>query len=221
MQSSPSQGGMNHGQNKCGAHRAGGEGGRHGCRKHKFPFPSSERDWLDVWGGLGVRIPTRVSPPLSAECLPTYSAQRGSSGAGTDVHLGPSPYLSRCAKYQFRSRSLPPHPLLPRCSPLYDWEAMARNGYAWWVQRMGRAFELYDEFRIDHFRGLAGYWAIPAEAETAMGGTWKMGPREEFFEAIAAKLGKMDIIAEDLVRHTGVWRIQGLGFKVWGLRFKV
>eukprot|EP00271_Cylindrocystis_brebissonii_P005127 TRINITY_DN17072_c0_g1_i1.p1 TRINITY_DN17072_c0_g1~~TRINITY_DN17072_c0_g1_i1.p1 ORF type:complete len:652 (-),score=134.32 TRINITY_DN17072_c0_g1_i1:395-2350(-) len=83
-------------------------------------------------------------------------------------------------------------------SPLYNWEAMAENKYQWWVQRMSRAFELYDEFRIDHFRGLAGYWAIEASAKTAMGGIWKAGPREAFFEAIKEAVGKVDIIAEDL-----------------------
>ena len=50
-------------------------------------------------------------------------------------------------------------------SPLYDWKAMSEDGYTWWIKRMKRAFDLYDEFRIDHFRGLAGYWAIPAGFE--------------------------------------------------------
>lgn len=47
-------------------------------------------------------------------------------------------------------------------SPLYNWKAMAKDNYAWWAMRMKRAYELYDEFRIDHFRGLAGYWAVKA-----------------------------------------------------------
>eukprot|EP00245_Coleochaete_scutata_P007585 TRINITY_DN23053_c0_g1_i1.p1 TRINITY_DN23053_c0_g1~~TRINITY_DN23053_c0_g1_i1.p1 ORF type:complete len:615 (+),score=133.21 TRINITY_DN23053_c0_g1_i1:30-1847(+) len=83
-------------------------------------------------------------------------------------------------------------------SPLYNWQAMSKDKYSWWAMRMRRAFELYDEFRIDHFRGLAGYWAIGAEEETAMNGTWKMGPGEEFFVAIKKAVGKVDIIAEDL-----------------------
>lgn len=83
-------------------------------------------------------------------------------------------------------------------SPLYNWKAMAEDGYKWWSNRMRRAFDLYDEFRIDHFRGLAGYWAIPADAETAMEGTWKAGPGVEFFHAIKDAVGKVDIIAEDL-----------------------
>ena len=47
-------------------------------------------------------------------------------------------------------------------SPLYDWKNMQKEGFSWWVQRMKRAFDLFDEFRIDHFRGLSGYWAVPA-----------------------------------------------------------
>lgn len=88
-------------------------------------------------------------------------------------------------------------------SPLYDWKAMAKDGYSWWIMRMQRAFDLYDEFRIDHFRGLAGYWAISADSKTAMVGTWKMGPREELFDAVKRAVGKIDIIAEDLGVITG------------------
>ncbi|CAI7780373.1 unnamed protein product [Closterium sp. NIES-54] len=84
-------------------------------------------------------------------------------------------------------------------SPLYNWPAMAKDGYSWWAKRMRRAFDLYDEFRIDHFRGLAGYWSIPADSETAMNGRWMMGPRKEFFEAIRKAVDKpIDIVAEDL-----------------------
>ncbi|MCO5559084.1 hypothetical protein L7F22_012676 [Adiantum nelumboides] len=68
---------------------------------------------------------------------------------------------------------------------------------------MRRAFDLYDEFRIDHFRGLAGYWAIAADSKTAMVGKWKMGPREELFNAVKNAVGKIDIIAEDLGVITG------------------
>nr|ATG71324.1 ATDPE1 [Callitropsis nootkatensis] len=83
-------------------------------------------------------------------------------------------------------------------SPLYNWKTMAEQGFSWWILRMKRAYDLFDEFRIDHFRGLAGYWAVPAESETAMNGTWKAGPREVLFDAIYKAVGKIDIIAEDL-----------------------
>ncbi|XP_072974130.1 4-alpha-glucanotransferase DPE1, chloroplastic/amyloplastic [Typha angustifolia] len=83
-------------------------------------------------------------------------------------------------------------------SPLYDWKAMEGSGFAWWVQRIQRALDLYDEFRIDHFRGLSGYWAVPSEAKVAMEGSWKAGPGKVFFDAIFRAVGEIDIIAEDL-----------------------
>jgi 4-alpha-glucanotransferase len=83
-------------------------------------------------------------------------------------------------------------------NPLYRWEVHARDGFAWWVQRMRRIFELVDIVRIDHFRGFAGYWEIPASEPTAMHGQWRSGPGAELFKAIHAALGPMPIIAEDL-----------------------
>lgn len=83
-------------------------------------------------------------------------------------------------------------------SPLYRWSEHRKEKYDWWCKRMGRALELFDETRIDHFRGFAGYWSVDAKAETAMGGAWKKGPGPELFAAMKAKLGKVPILAEDL-----------------------
>ncbi|PKU86305.1 4-alpha-glucanotransferase DPE1, chloroplastic/amyloplastic [Dendrobium catenatum] len=83
-------------------------------------------------------------------------------------------------------------------SPLYDWRSMEDSGYTWWIQRIKRALDLYDEFRIDHFRGLAGFWAVPSEAKVAMFGRWKAGPGKAFFDAIFGAVGKINVIAEDL-----------------------
>ncbi|XP_068637582.1 4-alpha-glucanotransferase, chloroplastic/amyloplastic [Aristolochia californica] len=83
-------------------------------------------------------------------------------------------------------------------SPLYNWKAMEKDGFSWWIHRIKRALNLYDEFRIDHFRGLAGFWAVPAESKVAMVGNWKAGPRKTFFDAILRVVGKINIIAEDL-----------------------
>ncbi|XP_058096621.1 4-alpha-glucanotransferase, chloroplastic/amyloplastic isoform X2 [Magnolia sinica] len=88
-------------------------------------------------------------------------------------------------------------------SPLYDWKAMEKDRFAWWVQRIKRALNLYDEFRIDHFRGLAGFWAVPSESKVAMVGRWKAGPNKAFFDAILKAVGKINIIAEDLI--VGWW----------------
>ncbi len=83
-------------------------------------------------------------------------------------------------------------------NPLYRWGAHAREGYAWWVQRVRRTFELVDVVRIDHFRGFADYWEIPASEPTAIKGRWLPGPGAALFEAIRAQLGDLPIIAEDL-----------------------
>ena len=83
-------------------------------------------------------------------------------------------------------------------NPLYKWAEHAKDGYAWWVERVRRSFELVDIVRIDHFRGFAGYWEIPASESTAVKGQWVPGPGEALFKAIAKALGPLPIIAEDL-----------------------
>ncbi len=83
-------------------------------------------------------------------------------------------------------------------NPLYRWDVHARDGYAWWVERMRCVFELVDFVRIDHFRGFAGHWEIPASEPTAIHGQWRTGPGADLFKAIHAALGPMPIIAEDL-----------------------
>ena len=83
-------------------------------------------------------------------------------------------------------------------NPLYRWSEHAKDGYAWWVQRLRRIFELVDLVRIDHFRGFASYWEIPASEPTAVNGRWVPAPGEALFKAISKALGPMPIIAEDL-----------------------
>lgn len=61
------------------------------------------------------------------------------------------------------------HYRLQFCSPLYDWKAMEADGFSWWIKRIKRALDLYDEFRIDHFRGLAGFWAVPSGKQNTWG----------------------------------------------------
>jgi len=75
---------------------------------------------------------------------------------------------------------------------------MSQEGFAWWTRRLRRACRLYDETRIDHFRGLAGYWAVDATSDTAKFGKWKVGPGVKLFEALKKNLGDVTIVAEDL-----------------------
>ena len=83
-------------------------------------------------------------------------------------------------------------------NPLYDWAAMAETGYRWWIDRMRRVLGLVDVFRIDHFRGFAGYWTVRAGAETARDGWWSPGPGAALFRAAEGELGPLPVIAEDL-----------------------
>ncbi len=83
-------------------------------------------------------------------------------------------------------------------NPLYRWDRMAEEGYAWWIARMKAALTTCDRLRLDHFRGFAGYWSVPNEAETAIDGGWKDGPGMAFFDALRGALGELPLIAEDL-----------------------
>jgi 4-alpha-glucanotransferase len=74
-------------------------------------------------------------------------------------------------------------------NPLYDWPALQRRGYRWWIERVRRTLDLFDLARIDHFRGLVAYWAVPAGARTARGGSWKRGPGIALFRALERELG--------------------------------
>ena len=83
-------------------------------------------------------------------------------------------------------------------NPLYRWDVHEKTGFAWWIARMQHALKLFDLVRIDHFRGFAGYWEIPADAATAIHGRWMPGPGAKLFEAFENALGELPIIAEDL-----------------------
>ena len=83
-------------------------------------------------------------------------------------------------------------------NPLYDWDAMESDGYAWWIRRLGAAGKLYDIVRMDHFRGLESYWAVPAEDDTARNGQWVKGPGMKFVSAVKEALPELSMIAEDL-----------------------
>jgi 4-alpha-glucanotransferase len=83
-------------------------------------------------------------------------------------------------------------------NPLYRWDRMAAEGYAWWTQRVQHVLAQTDIVRIDHFRGFAAYWEIPADAPTAKTGRWVEGPGRALFDAITQRLGRLPIIAEDL-----------------------
>ena len=83
-------------------------------------------------------------------------------------------------------------------NPLYDWPALQRRRYRWWVERLRRTLSLFDLARIDHFRGFVSYWAVPERARTAAGGHWMRGPGRAVFDAAERSLGPLALVAEDL-----------------------
>ncbi len=83
-------------------------------------------------------------------------------------------------------------------NPLYRWDVMAKDGYGWWIRRLGFAGSLYDVVRLDHFRGFESYWAVPYGDKTARGGKWVKGPDMAFVEAVKKALPHVSLIAEDL-----------------------
>ncbi len=83
-------------------------------------------------------------------------------------------------------------------NPVYDWAAHARDGYAWWTARMRRSFEWFDRVRLDHFRGLAAHWEVPAGSDTAIDGAWVRGPGKTLLDAVVAAVPAAGLVAEDL-----------------------
>ena len=83
-------------------------------------------------------------------------------------------------------------------NPLYDWDAMAADGYGWWIRRIDGARKLYDIIRIDHFRGFESYWAVPYGDTTAKNGHWKPGPGMNLVGVLTSWFSDLRLIAEDL-----------------------
>lgn len=98
-------------------------------------------------------------------------------------------------------------------NPLYRWDRMKQNGFAWWIERLRANLRTADVVRIDHFRAFSGYWAVPAGEATAIHGRWRKAPGRELFAAVRRALGEPQIVAEDLglitpdverlIEHTG------------------
>ena len=83
-------------------------------------------------------------------------------------------------------------------NPLYRWDAMAKSGYSWWIERFRATREMVDMNRLDHFRGFERYWEVPADCPTAAIGRWAEGPGADLFKSLENALGKLPVIAEDL-----------------------
>jgi 4-alpha-glucanotransferase len=83
-------------------------------------------------------------------------------------------------------------------NPLYDWDAMKKTGYRWWVRRLKALFQQFDVVRLDHFRGFEAAWHVPADAKDAVKGEWVPGPGIDLFNVLRKELGGLPLVAEDL-----------------------
>jgi 4-alpha-glucanotransferase len=88
-------------------------------------------------------------------------------------------------------------------NPIYRWEALARDGYRWWLDRFRATLALVDMIRLDHFRGFEAYWEVPATESTAVNGKWVKGPGADLFRAAQAEMGDLPFVAENLGVITG------------------
>ena len=169
-------------------------------------FAERNAYWVDSWTEFGGDLADQVRFAREWAALRAYAAERGVRMMGdVPIYVAPDGADVRAWPHLFRSDAVagcPPDAYAATGqlwgNPLYRWDVMAAEGFRWWVERLRRTFELFDFVRLDHFRGFAGYWAIPADAETAMSGHWEPGPGRALFDAARAELGDLPMLAEDL-----------------------
>jgi 4-alpha-glucanotransferase len=137
---------------------------------------------------LGIRIigdlPIYVSLDSADVWASPGSFQLGGDGRPTAVAGVPPDYF--CAEGQLWG------------NPLYDWDAMKRDGFGWWIRRVDGAAKRFDAIRIDHFRAFESYWAVPADASTAREGRWVKGPGMDLLAVLTGWFPNLRFIAEDL-----------------------
>ncbi len=138
--------------------------------------------------GLGIRIIGDLPIYVSLDSTDVWSERRefllDSQGRPSKVAGVPPDYFSEDGQLWG--------------NPLYDWAAMKRDGFGWWIRRVEGASKLFDAIRIDHFRGLESYWAVPAGAETAKTGQWEKGPGMDLLGVLTGWFPQITYIAEDL-----------------------
>src|SRR5215210_6694159 len=172
-------------------------------------FREREAYWIGGWesfagGRRAVLDQVRFDREWAA--LRAYAGQRGVRLIGdVPIYVAPRGADHRTWPELFRDglqAGVPPDAFTSKGqlwgNPVFDWPALRRRGYRWWIERLRRTFSLVDMTRIDHFRGFVAYWAVPEGADDARGGRWRRGPGRAVFDAALAELGSLPVIAEDL-----------------------
>jgi 4-alpha-glucanotransferase len=173
-------------------------------------FREREAFWIEGWmahhGHPAKALLDQVRFEREWSALRAYAAERGVRLIGdVPIYVAPGGADHRTWPELFRDglqAGVPPDAFTAKGqlwgNPIFDWPAMQRRGYRWWIERLRRTFAMVDMTRIDHFRGFVAYWAVPAGAPDAIGGSWVRGPGEALFRAAERELGELSVIAEDL-----------------------
>jgi len=171
-------------------------------------FAATQAYWVSDWAAFAgegaVAAQVRFEREWSA--LRRYAAERGVRLIGdVPIYVAPASADHHSHPELFHEgdvAGVPPDDLSATGqlwgNPLYDWSALRKTGYRWWVERFRRTFQLVDMARIDHFRGFVAYWAVPAGHVTALHGRWRRGPGRALFDVLREELGELPLIAEDL-----------------------
>src|SRR3954452_6970675 len=178
-------------------------------KAEELAFREREAYWIEDWARFGPRgaVADQVRFDREWAALRAYAAERGVRIIGdVPIYVDPGSADHRAHPELFRPglvAGTPPDAFTDKGqlwgNPIYDWPAMQRRGYRWWVDRLRRTFALFDVARIDHFRGFVSYWSVPARAKHALSGGWKRGPGRAVFDAAAPGLQReLPLIAEDL-----------------------
>jgi len=169
-------------------------------------FAAQESYWVRSWTDYGGDLADQVRFAREWSALRRYAAERGVRLMGdVPIYVAPDGADQRAWPEYFREDAVagvPPDAYAATGqlwkNPLYRWDVLAQDGYEWWIERLRRTFALFDLVRLDHFRGFAAYWAVPAGDDTALGGHWEPGPGRALFDAATSALGEMPVLAEDL-----------------------
>jgi len=179
-------------------------------REEGDAFRAGQAAWIEDWAAFagGTRaVNDQVRFDREWAALRSYAAERGVRLIGdVPIYVAPRSADHVAHPELFRDdvvAGAPPDYFTAKGqlwgNPIYDWPALRRRGYRFWIERFRRTFDLFDLARVDHFRGFAAYWAIPRGAPDARPGRWVRGPGRAPFDAARAALGSdLPIIAEDL-----------------------
>jgi 4-alpha-glucanotransferase len=174
--------------------------------RERIAFRRAHAYWIQDWEQAGGSVADQVRFEREWSALREYARERDVRLLGDVPIYVAQQSVDHTSHPHLFLRGLvagaPPDKLGPLGqhwgNPLFDWGAVAAEGYRWWIERLRRTFTLFDLARIDHFRGFAAFWAIPEAAPDARTGRWLPGPGEELFRAAESELGPLPVLAEDL-----------------------